>query len=189
VYQTFNPFLFAYKGPVAAGQMGMSLSFANSLMAIAMAWVSTKAAPFGTLIARRKYVELDRSFFKALRQSIAVAALGASVVWLLTTYLHSIHNRYSCKLLSPLPFALLLIAAIVNHSFASLGTYLRSHKQEKLFPLSVSIAACVLLSNLFFARTSGATGMVIGYLLIVTSLGLGWGSRVFNKYRRLWHSV
>jgi len=42
VYQTFNPFLFAFKGPVAAGKMGMSLSFANAVMVIAMAWCRQK---------------------------------------------------------------------------------------------------------------------------------------------------
>lgn len=188
LYQTFNPFLFAYKGPVAAGQMGMSLSFANALMMIAMAWVSTKAAPFGTLIAQRQYLQLDTLFFKALRQSTFVAGIGVIVVWSGTTYLHSTHSRYAHKLLSPLPFALLLIAAVVNHLFAALATYLRAHKQEKLFQLSLSIAVAVLLSNYFFAKTSGALGMVAGYLAILSLLGLGCGTLIFNKYRRLWHS-
>lgn len=188
VYQTFNPFLFAFKGPVAAGKMGMSLSFANSLMVIAMAWVSTKAAPFGTLIAQKQYFQLDRLFFKALQHSAFVAGIGAIVIWSGSTYLYASHNRYAAKLLSPLPFALLLIAAIVNHLFASMGTYLRAHKQEKLFQLSLAIAVTVLLSNYFFARTSGALGMVAGYLVIIALLGLGCGSLIFNKYRRLWHS-
>ncbi len=188
VYQTFNPFLFAFKGPVAAGQMGMSMSFANSLMAIAGAWVSTKAAPFGTLIAQRKYQQLDSVFFRTLRQSILVAALGATAVWAATTYLHSTHGRYANKLLSPLPFALLLAAAILNHVFASIAIYLRAHKQEKLFQLSVAIAIAVLLSNSLFARTSGALGMVAGYLVIMALMGLGCGSLIFRKYRTLWHA-
>lgn len=187
LYQTFNPFLFAFKGPVAAGKMGMSLSFANSLMVIAMAWVSTKAAPFGTLIAQKRFVQLDALFFRALWHSTFVAGLGAIVVWSAIAYLHSTHNRYAEKLLSPLPFGLLLIAAILNHLFASMGTYLRAHKQEKLFQLSLSIAVAVLLSNYFFARTSGALGMVAGYLVIIALMGLGCGTLIFNKYRRLWH--
>jgi hypothetical protein len=188
VYQTFNPFLFAFRGPVTAGQMGMSLTFANSLMAIAIPWVSTKAAPFGTLIAQKRYPQLDALFFKAVRQSISVAGLGAIVIWSATTYLHFTHNRYAHKILSPLPFALLLTAAILNHLFASLATYLRAHKQEKLFQLSLSIAIAVLFSNYFFAKTSGALGMVAGYLVIIALLGVGGGTLIFNKYRRLWHS-
>ena len=188
VYQTFNPFLFAFKGPVAAGQMGMSLSFANSLMVVAMAWVSTKAAPFGMLIAQKQYLQLDALFFRALRHSTLVAGLGAVVIWSASTYLHLTHNRYAEKLLSPVPFAILLIASILNHLLASMGTYLRAHKQEKLFQLSLSIAVTVLLSNFLFARTSGALGMVAGYLVIIALLGLGCGSLLFNKYRRLWHA-
>jgi len=188
VYQTFNPFLFAFKGPVAAGQMGMSLSFANSLMVIAMAWVSTKAAPFGTLIAHRRYFQLDTLFFRALWQSTFVAALGAAMIWSVTTYFHFANNRYSHKLLSPVSFALLLVAAIMNHLFGSLGTYFRAHKQEKFFLLSLSIALAVLLSNYFFAKTSGPLGMVAGYLAIIALLGLGCGTLIFNKYRKLWHA-
>jgi hypothetical protein len=131
---------------------------------------------------------LDALFFRALRHSIFVAGLGAIAVWSATTYLYSTHNRYADKVLSPLPFALLLIAAIFNHLLASMGTYLRAHKQEKLFQLSLSIAIAVLLSNYFFAKTSGALGMVAGYLVIITLMGLGCGTLIFNKYRRLWHS-
>ncbi len=188
VYQTFNPFLFAFKGPVAAGRMGMSLSFANSLMFVAMSWVSTKASPFGRLIAQRRYLELDTRFFSALRQSLLVAGLGAAVIWMATSYLHFGHSRYANKLLSPLPFGLLLMAAIVNHMFAAMGTYLRAHKQEKFFLPSLSIAVLVLISNYCFAKTSGPLGMVAAYLVILTLMGLGWGGVVFNKYRKLWHA-
>lgn len=188
VYQTFNPFLFAFRGPVAAGKMGMSLSFANAVMVIAMSWVSTKNAPFGTLIAQKQFVQLDALFFKALRHSVYVAGVGAIIVWSATTYLYSMQNRYAGKLLSPLPFALLLVAAVLNHVFASMAIYLRAHKQEKFFQLSLSIAVAVLLSNYFFARISGAVGMVAGYLIIMVVLGLGGGSLIFNKYRRLWHA-
>lgn len=188
VYQTFNPFLFAYKGPVAAGQMGMSISFANSLMVIAMAWVSTKAAPFGTLIAQKRYLQLDALFFKALRQSIFVAGAGAVAIWSGTTYLYFAHNRYAQKLLTPLPFALLLVASLLNHLLASIGVYLRAHKQERLFHLSLAIAITVLISNYFFAKSLGALGMVSGYLVIMAVLGAGGGTLTFNKYRRLWHS-
>jgi hypothetical protein len=65
---------------------------------------------------------------------------------------------------------------------------LRAHKQEKLFQLSLSIAIAVLVSNYFFARTSGALGMTAGYLIIIALMGVGGGTLIFNKYRRLWHS-
>lgn len=189
VYQSFNPFLFAFKGPAAAGRMGMSLSIANSLMFFAMAWVSTKAAPFGMLIARKRYSELDGVFFKTVLQSTGVAIVGAAMLWSGAAYLNWTHNPYAHKMLDPLAFAFLLAAAIVNHLFASMGTYLRAHKQEVLFQLSLAIAIAVLFSNYVSARTVGALGMVIGYLVILSLLGLGVGSLRFIKYRALWHST
>ena len=58
IFQIFNPILFAYWGPVAAGQMGMSLSISGALMSISIAWVNTKAAPFGAMIALREFASL-----------------------------------------------------------------------------------------------------------------------------------
>jgi len=72
----FNPVLFAFRGPVEAGRMGMSLSLANAIQAIAVSWVGTKSAPFGTLVARKEFDRLDQVFFQALRQSVAVSILG-----------------------------------------------------------------------------------------------------------------
>jgi hypothetical protein len=188
VYQSFNPFLFAFKGPAAAGRMGMSLNIANSLMFFAMAWVSTKSAPFGMLIAKKRFAELDGIFFKSVLQSTIVAVVGAAILWSAAGYLNWAHSPYAQKILSPLAFALLLIAAIVNHLFASMGTYLRAHKQEVLFQLSLAIAVAVLFSNYISARTVGALGMIAGYLVILAILGLGGGFLQFIKYRTLWHS-
>ena len=78
LFWIFNPVLFAFRGPVEAGKMGMSLSLANAIQAIAVSWVSTKSAPFGTLIARKEYRRLDQTFFQALRQSFAVSLAGCS---------------------------------------------------------------------------------------------------------------
>lgn len=188
VYQSFNPFLFAYKGPAAAGRMGMSLNVANTLMFFAMAWVSTKSAPFGMLIAQKRYSKLDGIFFRSVAQSTGVAIVGAALLWSAAIWLNWIHSPYAHKIISPLAFTLLLAAAIVNHLFASIGTYLRAHKQEVLFQLSIAIAVCVLFSNYLSARTVGALGMVAGYLVILAVLGLGGGFLLFLKYRTLWHS-
>ena len=55
IFQLFNPVLFKFFGPTVAGQMGMSLNIANALASVAIAWINTKAAPFGAMIARREY--------------------------------------------------------------------------------------------------------------------------------------
>ena len=53
IFQLFNPLLFKYQSPTVAGQMGMSLSIANLVLSICMAWVSTKIPLYGSLIKKK----------------------------------------------------------------------------------------------------------------------------------------
>ena len=64
IFQLYNPVLFKYRGAIVAGQMGMSLTLTNALITVAISWVNTKAAPFGSMIARKEYVRLDQLFFQ-----------------------------------------------------------------------------------------------------------------------------
>jgi hypothetical protein len=77
IFQLFSPVLFAYQGAEAAGRMGMSLNVAGGIGAIAIAWMNTKASPFGALIARGEIRQLDHLFFRTLKQSTAMLGLRA----------------------------------------------------------------------------------------------------------------
>lgn len=188
VFQLFNPILFHYWGPVAAGQMGMSLNISNALMSISIAWVNTKAAPFGAMIARKEYVKLDQAFFRALTQSLFVCVSGAAAVWGVVTYLYAVHTRFAHRVLSPLPFAMLLLAMILNHIVISEAIYMRAHKQEKFLVNSIMGAVLMLISSYALGKHFGALGMVVGYLIISIIVGLVVGTFIFLKYRRIWHA-
>ena len=188
LFQLFNPVLFAFRGPIAAGQMGMTLSLANALQAVAVSWVSTKAAPFGALIATKKFRQLDVVFFRATVQAVGVCASGALTVWLGTLYLNAAHYKFSHRLLGPSLVAVMLLSTTLNIIVFSEAHYLRAHKQEKFLLNSVVGAVGVALSTVFLGRKYGAAGMVIGYC-ILTVAGVLWSTQVFVKYRRIWHGA
>jgi hypothetical protein len=187
IYQLFNPVLFAYSGPVAAGQMGMSISLANALQAVAISWLNTKAAPFGAMVARRKYSELDRLFFRTLRQSVSVFLTGTLIIFCCLLYLNFRHMRFADRLLSPACVLGLLLSTAVNVVVFGEALYLRAHKQEKFLLNSVIGAMLVTPSTYFLGRYFGAPGMIVGNLAIALFIGLPYGTWVFLKYRRLWH--
>lgn len=189
IFQLFNPVLFAYKGPVAAGQMGMSLSIASALTSVAIAWVNTKAAPFGSMIARKDYAQLDKVFFQALRQSVGVCAVGSLVVWLGTVYLHAARLRFAERMLDPLSLGILLLATIINVIVFAEAVYLRAHKVEKFLSGSILGAMLVGSSTYWLGKRYGAIGMVSGYLAVGIVVGLGYNTFIFLKYRKLWHEV
>jgi hypothetical protein len=189
IFQLFNPVLFAYKGPVAAGKMGMSLSIAGALTSVAIAWVNTKAAPFGTMIARKDYAQLDKAFFQALRQSVSVCAVGSLVVWLGAVYLHAAGLRFAERMLDPLSLGILLLATIINVIVFAEAVYLRAHKVEKFLSGSILGAMLVGSSTYWLGKRYGAMGMVSGYLAVGIVVGLGYNTFIFLKYRKLWHEV
>ncbi len=188
IFQLFNPILFAYWGPIAAGQMGMSLNISNALMAVSIAWVNTKAAPFGAMIARKEYAKLDRIFFRTLAQSLVVCVLGSAAVWSSVIYLNVEQSRFAHRVLGPLPFGMLLLTMIFNHIGISEAIYLRAHKQEKFLLISVAGALFMLFSSYLLGKRFGAIGMISGYLGATSIGGLGFGTFTFLKYRRIWHA-
>ena len=189
IYQTFSLFLFASRGAAEAGRMGLSLSVAASLGAISIAWVSTKAAPFGSLVAKRDWTQMDRMFFPSLWLSTAILVVCDGAFWLLTFALNQSHigHRLSSRLLSPLPLGLLLVAMVVNHVVGALGIYLRAHKQEPFLLISLLGGVLVCLSSYTLGRVAGSTGMMAGNLAI-SFLGLTLGTIAFRQKRRLWHA-
>jgi O-antigen/teichoic acid export membrane protein len=187
LFWIFNPVLFAYRGPVEAGKMGMSLSLANAIQAVAVSWVSTKSAPFGTLIARKEYGRLDRTFFHAMGQSFAVSLAGALTAWLGCIYLNARHFSFAQRLLAPISLGILLLYMVVNVVIAAEAYYLRAHKQEVFFVNSLVGAVAVTLCTFIFGRRYGATGIVVSTCLL-NFAGLIWATYKFRKYRRLWHA-
>jgi hypothetical protein len=188
LFQLFNPILFHYWGPVEAGRMGMSLNISNAIASIAIAWINTKAAPFGTLIARREFHALDHLFFRSAAQTIAFCLLGSLAVWIGAYVLAQRHMPFAQRLLPPLPFALLLLSMNVNQAVSSMALYLRAHKQEKFLIPSVVGAIVLTLSAFLLGRPYGALGMTLGQLVGAVAIGLGFGGYTFFKFRKLWHA-
>jgi hypothetical protein len=184
--QLFNPVIFAFDGPVAAGRMGMSLNITNGMSNAVLTWISTKAALFGPLVARKQYHDLDRLFFKALKQCFTLAIVASLGVFVCILIIHRVPNPFNARIISPVQWAFLLAATLGNILTAALATYLRSHKKEPLLIVSLVGGTAVLVSTLVFGKIFGTTGILAGYTLIVL-VTCCWSARIFSRSRALWH--
>ncbi len=187
MFQLFTPIAFALYGPKTAGQVGMSLSITTAVSAIALAWINTKSAPFGTLIANREFRPLDEMFSRAFRQSMIVAGCGCLAVWLGAYTLYLGHFALARRMLGPLPLGILLLAAILNQIVASEAIYLRAFKKEPFLALSLLNGCLVAISAFGLGRAYGPTGMMSGYLS-VSLLGFFLGTWIFFDRRKLWRT-
>ena len=190
ITQTFVPLLFAFHSPVWAGRMGLSLSITSAIAAISLSWVSTKAAPFGRLVAQRDWAQMDRMFFPALWRSTLALVVGEAGFWLLTLVLHHhpFAHRLSARLLDPVPLGLLMGAVVCAHIVGAESIYLRAHKQEPFLALSLTVGGLTALGSWFLGKPFGVTGMMAWYLAVSVGVGLGLGNWIFIQKRRQWHA-
>jgi len=185
--QLFNPVLFAAHGPIVAGRMGMSLSIGSALVAVSFAWMSTKASPFGVMVARRQWGELDALFFRTVRQSFFVLLICCLIVLTVVVALDHVGHPFSKRLLDPVSFCLLLLSTLINHIIYCEALYLRTHKKEPFLIVSVVVGILTATATLTLAGRFGAVGVSAGYLACCL-VGLVMGTVVFLRKRSEWHA-
>lgn len=186
IFQIFTPVLFRYQGAVVAGQMGMTLSAANALLAVSLTWISARTPEFGKLVAKQEWAALDATHLSVLKQSTAVAGFGALIgtcaIWLLQQYF-PIGQRFV-----PAPYVALFLGGIVlNVMVASLGGYLRAHKQEPFLPLSLTLGVVQGSATWILGMKYGALGVTGGFFIIHLLLGMPVSFVIWNNFRKKWH--
>lgn len=186
VFQLFTPVLFAFRGPVEAGKMGLSMNIVVQLSAMMLAWMTTKAAPFGNLIAKRDTPELDRMFFRSLRQSITLFVGAAALVLMAVLAAPYIFPKISNRIEDWPIFVLLLLTALSSHVVQSEAIYLRAHKCEPFLVQSIVIAFFTAGSVFVLAKTSGAFGVSLAYFVVLGLAGVISATAIFRTKRNQW---
>jgi O-antigen/teichoic acid export membrane protein len=187
----FVPILMGSRawGPVEAGKMALSISVAGKIADVSMAWMNTKSAPFGRLVALREYRELDHRFFRSLLQSSTIGLLGAASVWALALLLMESGSPYATRFLPPMGLALLLFGYVANTVVSSMAIYLRAHKQEKFMVNSIAGALYAAPMAWVLGHRFGGMGLAAGYAAGSLVIGLGYGTYTFLRWRRIWHDT
>jgi O-antigen/teichoic acid export membrane protein len=184
IFQLFNPLLFATHGPVAAGQLGMSLQIIMAMNGAALAWITTKMPLFGQLIAQNNRAALDRTFRTALLQSSFFLLSGIAVVLIALLWLQDSYPAYAIRVVPPIYFSALCFVCFANHLVFSEAVYLRAHKEDPFMFLSVVNAITTALLSAFLIRPFGYVGAVAAYSFGAIVIGLLGGTVVFVRKQR-----
>jgi ABC-type multidrug transport system fused ATPase/permease subunit len=187
--QVFIPIVFALRGAVEAGQIGMSLSITGYMTVLALAWTSTKTTPFGRMIARREYRGLDCLFQRALRQSLTVFAMMALSSCGVVAVLPAVAPRLASRMVAPQLFAVLVMAAGANCAVQSLATLLRSFKSEPFLVQSLAVASLTLVFAGATAGRWGNVGAALSYLFATAVIGLPFAWVIFVRARRIYLTI
>jgi len=187
IFQMFNPILFHYHGAVVAGQMGMTISVANALLAGSMTVLNAKTPEFGKRIAVRDWKGLDLIFKKATLQSLGLAVAGAivgiGVIWILQAYF-PVGRRF----LSPGQAALLFGAICFQAVNSAFAIYLRAHKQEPL--MTMTVVASIVQGGVtwYFGKQYASLGVTSGFLVVTACFIFPYVFLVWKERRKKWHT-
>lgn len=188
IFQLFNPILFHYHGSVVAGQMGMTLTAANSLLGICLTLLIAKSPDFGKLIAVQNWKNLDRQFYRVLLQSATLASIGAFSGWCIIWFLQK--NYTVGQRFIPAWHAAFLLGAVcvqtVNSAFA---IYLRAHKKEPLMTITVLVSIFQGALTWFLGMRYSTLGVTVGYFLVSLLFIFPSFFLIWKRCRAEWHAV
>ncbi len=182
--QSLTPLLFSARGPVEAGRLGMSLSIAAYMWNLVFPWISTKAAPFGQLVAKRDFAVLDRLFFHALWQSVGVLSSLIAICLVAIFAIKALFPSLASRMVSPELFVLLLITAVSTLIVQSEAIYLRAHKEEPLLWQAIVVAVLTSAGAYLTAPCWGIAGICIVYFVCSGVIGVIAATLIFRARRR-----
>lgn len=169
-FSFFTPVLFKFQGPVVAGKFGMTWTVLGAISGVANSWTAPKIPQFAILIAKKNYEELNKAFWKLVKLIFVISFLLSLTTWVLVVVLPHLNipiaTRLSERLLSPTPFAILLMAQLLVILSGPFAAYMRAHKEEPLVILSIVGGVLIGASTFFFGKYYSVLEMAIGYLSI-----------------------
>jgi hypothetical protein len=163
----FTPVLLLYQGSKVAGQMGMTFSFLNVVLMVSSAWLAPKFTVFSILAARRDYKELDHLFWKTTKVVFAVIIITGGAFAFVFFMLKMHHHPLAERLLDPLTTMIFLCAQVLLASTVPFSMYLRAHKKEPTYVLSIIHGVLTASVVVFVGKYYSVLGISVGYLAIM----------------------
>jgi hypothetical protein len=186
IFQLFNPVLFRYHGPVVAGQMGMTLSVSNALLAGCSVWMNARSPEFGKLVSKREWQQLDRIFHHVLWQSVGVVVTGAIAGWCIIAYLqkyYQLGQRFVPASCAALLFGAVVVQIVIN----GFAVYLRAHKQEPFIFMSIIIAVIQGSATWFFGMSYSIIGVTESFLIVNGLVAMPLAYLIWSHSKKVWH--
>ena len=179
------PVLFRTQGPVVAGQMGVTMTVANTLSLLALSWMTARLPSMARAVATRDWAQLDLVFWRAFRVSSLAFAAGAVAFALARWALE--WTPYGARFLPMTETIGLLVAMAFYHVTGLFAAYLRSHLREPFLWPSLIGALITAAAAIAVAPQWGAAGIVTVLLIVNIFFFFPMALGLWVFLRRKWH--
>ena len=194
----FNPILFHYRGPIEAGQFGMSWNVLVVIQSAALTWLQARVPLFGLLVANRQFAELDRVWKRVTAVSLGILTAAGGVflvaVWMINSpglvalvpseAVRSLMTRLADRMLPLSTAAVFLAGVILMHVPTCEALYVRAHRIEPFTRLSVIGYTLVGLLAWFLGSRYGAIGAGVAYVGVAAGVFLPGFTSLWQACRK-----
>jgi O-antigen/teichoic acid export membrane protein len=189
VFWATTPICMKILGPVAAGRIGMALSLAIGIGSIGSGVVMVKFRQFGTLVALRRWKELDRLVLRQGAASVALILMGSAAVFAVAADLNAFDRPFANRLPTLLVLGGILLANLLLQATLPMAAYLRAHKREPFVWLTVGQSALTMLGVAILGARFGEIGVALAYLMSVVFFVCPVATAIFVHCRKEWHAA
>jgi len=183
IFFLFVPIIYKYQGAVVAGQFGITLALIGALCGIADSWIGTKIPNFNIFVSNGQEDELHKLFKSSSKHSFVIFILG-SIGMILVLYIFHWMHFYENRFLSIEYTSYLLVANISQRIVIYLAMYLRAHKIEPFYILSMLNAALISICVLFLYPQYGLTAMLIGVNIVYWLIIMPYAIFIYYSFRK-----
>jgi len=181
----FIPFIYSFYGAELAGQFGLSISLIAGISNLSLSWVDSVIPKLNILVAQKARKEMNNLFFTSAIKGYFLFFIGSSILILLV-YFMNLYEFYAARILSFDLTFLFLISELGIFSFAVIGKYLRTHKDEPLYLLSVVNSITIIVILFFILPYFKIKGLIISMIIltymIILPFSLLIARNFLNKY-------
>lgn len=186
IFSLFTPVLFAFQGPIVAGQWGMTWVIISSLSGLASSWINVKVSSFGMLVSKKEWGNLDKLWIKSTIRSLSITIAGAVFILIVVAYLKG-QSTIGERFLGYKEIVVLCLATIVNQIIYCTNIYMRAHGKEPYLKLFILNAVLTGFSVYLTGKYFDALAVSVAYFFFIT-LSMTLTSMVFIRRRREWHA-
>lgn len=178
--QLVAPIVFRFQGPIAAGQIGLSLAAATAPLTLSIAWLQARYPEYGNLAAREAYGQLDVVSRKATVQSVLVFIIGSAAMLATVAVASKLYPALATRFLPLHALGAIAAANLAYLLFQAMAGRLRAHREESLLvPISVGTCASVFATTL--GARDGAPTAAFSYSIAAIGVMLPFSYFAFRR--------
>jgi O-antigen/teichoic acid export membrane protein len=180
------PLSFNYIGPSLAGQLGLSLSISFAVVTVSGSILSPAMSRFASHVALAEHSELDKLFFKQVAISTVLSVFLASALMIFKLIIDHVFPEYSSRLLPTIDLLLLLSASVCQSVMAPILVYIRAHKKDPTYLVSIVFAFLIACAAFYFLQNNNLRGFTVSYFSLSLLCVPTW-FYLWQLFRRKWH--